>query len=427
MGHEHDGAAMLFLELQQHVLHFLALERIERGECLIHDHQRRVDRKRPRKADTLLHATRQFARQLLRKRREADLFEHIHRPALTLLPADAGDLEPERRVRQHRALRHQRERLEHHAHVLAAQRDQFRSAHGGHVAATDQHLAGCRLDEPVHETDQCRLAGAGQAHQHEDLAFPDVERYVVHTDDLAGAPEHLVLRRTGGEHVERLLRIASKYLAQTFDHDLWTIHRNLLLVLRGLIRHMACLRLPLNEMRWRCFATSFLECVGKFDPSHHKRTRCDHLHSCQKMPPSADEFRHVLAQMRHRHSWRPIVRAGLSSSDAEWTDCDPLARRRCRHRHWTAPSALARRYQPRGASVLSSLPPILLYFAHGTRERTTRTAGHTTPTKESNGHPAPPPTIRAYAVVPERARPGGRGRGPARAPPLLHRRTDRLR
>jgi hypothetical protein len=81
-------------------------------------------------------------------------------------------------------------------------------------------FAGGRFDEPVDQANQRRLAGAGQAHQHEDLAFLDFERYVVDTDYLTGAREHFLFGCATCQHAERLFRTGAEHLAQPFNHDL---------------------------------------------------------------------------------------------------------------------------------------------------------------------------------------------------------------
>lgn len=104
-------------------------------------------------------------------------------------------------------------------------RDGVRARHGGHVAAIDQHLARRRLDQPVDEPDQRGFARAGKAHEHENLTFLDVKGDVMDADDLSGALENLFLRRTTGQHVQRLFGTVAENLAQSFDYHLGGIHR----------------------------------------------------------------------------------------------------------------------------------------------------------------------------------------------------------
>jgi hypothetical protein len=79
-------------------------------------------------------------------------------------------------------LRQQREGLEHHADVLAAQGAQLRVGQCVDVVAVDQDAAGRRLDQAVQHAHQGRLARTGQAHDDEDLASFNGKRGVEHAD-----------------------------------------------------------------------------------------------------------------------------------------------------------------------------------------------------------------------------------------------------
>jgi hypothetical protein len=152
--------------------------------------------------DPLLHAARQFARQLVGERRQADLLQHRHGAALALFLADPGHFQAEAGIRQHRPVRHQRKRLEHHAHVAPAQLDQLRIRHLRHVLAIHQDIAGAGIDQAVDQPDQGRLARTGQAHQHEYLALLHLERHVLHADHLPGLGKYLVFRLPSLQHVQ---------------------------------------------------------------------------------------------------------------------------------------------------------------------------------------------------------------------------------
>ncbi len=126
MGDEDDGAAVLLLKVQQHILHLATLERVEGGEGLVHDDHRRVDGQGAGQADTLLHTAGELMGVLVREAGQADLLQYFHGALLTLLLALAGDFEAEGGVVQHAARGHQGEGLEHHAHVPSTQVDQLR-------------------------------------------------------------------------------------------------------------------------------------------------------------------------------------------------------------------------------------------------------------------------------------------------------------
>ena len=65
------------------------------------------------------------------------------------------------------------------------------------VLAVEQDLAGGRLDEPGHAAHERRLAAARQAHDHEDLARPDVERDVAQAIMEPVLRAQLVARQVG--------------------------------------------------------------------------------------------------------------------------------------------------------------------------------------------------------------------------------------
>ena len=62
VGDEHDRLADLALEAQELVLEPLAVDRVDRAERLVHQHQRRVGRQRARHADALALAARELRR-----------------------------------------------------------------------------------------------------------------------------------------------------------------------------------------------------------------------------------------------------------------------------------------------------------------------------------------------------------------------------
>jgi hypothetical protein len=53
VGDEDDRLAQLGLQAQELVLEALAVDRVDRAERLVHEHERRVDRKRAGDADAL--------------------------------------------------------------------------------------------------------------------------------------------------------------------------------------------------------------------------------------------------------------------------------------------------------------------------------------------------------------------------------------
>src|SRR5262249_678513 len=91
----------------------------------------------------------------------------------------------ERDVVDHPAVREQTEVLEHHGRRVAPELAQIRAAQRHHVLAVDLDLAGGRLDQPDERPHERRLPRAGEAHDNDDLARPDVEREVADGGDTA--------------------------------------------------------------------------------------------------------------------------------------------------------------------------------------------------------------------------------------------------
>jgi len=98
-----------------------------------------------------------------------------------------SQLEPEADVVAHRAPGQQPELLEHHRYAVAAQPPQRRGIAARDVddtvAVVEQHAATSDGVEPVGGPEQRRLAGAGQAHQHRDVAARDGETGIRDADD----------------------------------------------------------------------------------------------------------------------------------------------------------------------------------------------------------------------------------------------------
>ena len=115
---------------------------------------------------------------------QSDEFEQLGGAGLSLVALDAGDLEREADVAQHRALLEQVEALEDHADVLPGL-EQVAAAELRHVAPVDAHRAGGRPLEEVDTAHERALAGAAQADDAEDLPVLDAEVDVPQCVDVA--------------------------------------------------------------------------------------------------------------------------------------------------------------------------------------------------------------------------------------------------
>ena len=179
------------------VLHVAADERVERAEWLVVEHHVRVDGECARDADALLHPARELVGEAVGDVLEPDEREHLPRARLPVGLAHAADLEPERDVVDHPAVREQPEVLEHHRHRVAAQLPELGLACLHHVAAGDLDLAGRRLDQADQRPHERGLPGAGQPHDDEHLARPDLDGDVPHRRDAARLLEQFPPREVG--------------------------------------------------------------------------------------------------------------------------------------------------------------------------------------------------------------------------------------
>ena len=177
MGHEHDRLSNLSLQRQEFVLQARSVDRIDRAERLVHQHQRRVGRERPRHAHALALPAGQLSgiavahaipvetdevEQLLNARRDA-----------TLAPAEQA------RNRGHvlgdSLMREQPDLLDHVAD-LPAQRARLAPQH---AAPPEQYVSRGQRDHPVDQAHRRGLARARRAYQDAHLPRGHGERELV--------------------------------------------------------------------------------------------------------------------------------------------------------------------------------------------------------------------------------------------------------
>jgi hypothetical protein len=183
VGDEQDRLADLRLQPEELVLEALAVDRVDRAEGLVHQHQRRVRRQRPRDSDALLLAAGQLRWVAVPHLGvEADQLEQLGDPAVGpfAVPADerrdSGDVLPDRAVGEEPDL------LDDVAH-LATQRGRVALPHR---APADEDVALGDLDRAVDHPHRGGLAAARRADQHADLAGRDLEAEVA--DGRLGLP-----------------------------------------------------------------------------------------------------------------------------------------------------------------------------------------------------------------------------------------------
>ena len=182
-----EEGSLVHLGRQRHelALEFPANQGIERRERLVHQENVRIGRQRPGKSDTLLHAARKLVGIVVAPTSEFDPFECGLGGCVTRVPVDPAQLETERDIVQHRPVGQEGHILEHHADCPRPEFAQGVRRKSVDRDTLDQDFARTGIDEPVHVTYECGLAGARQAHDAEDLALGHVEADVPHADDAS--------------------------------------------------------------------------------------------------------------------------------------------------------------------------------------------------------------------------------------------------
>ena len=209
---EEHRLARLELEPADLVLHVAADQRIEGAEGLVVEHHLRIDREGPREPDALLHPARELIGELVAGVLEPDELQHLFRPGKALRLRHALHLEAEGDVVDHAPVGEQAEVLEDHRDRVAAQLAQLGAARRHHVASVDLDRARSRLDQPDQRPHERRLARAGEAHDDEDLAGPDLDRDVPDGDHAARLGAQLAARQVDVLGAEQPLAVRAEDL-----------------------------------------------------------------------------------------------------------------------------------------------------------------------------------------------------------------------
>ena len=122
VGDEHHRLADLVVQPDDLVLHVATDQGVERRERLVEEQDLRVAGERAGQPDALLHPAGELVGVVLLVAGEPDEVDHLARLGPALLLAHAADLEPVGDVVDHLLVGQQAEVLEHHRHVVAAQR-----------------------------------------------------------------------------------------------------------------------------------------------------------------------------------------------------------------------------------------------------------------------------------------------------------------
>ena len=220
VGDEDDGLVQFRLQSQQLVLHFMADERIQGGERLVHQQDLGVRGQRAGQTHALLHAAGKLVGILGLETGQADLLQPVARALVALGPAHALHRQPVGGVVQHRAVRQQAEALEHHAHLALAEAFQFARLQADHVHPVDQDLTGAGLDQAVEVPDQRRLARPRQPHDDVDVAFLDRQADVAQAQGVAAAFQQGFLGQAFAGGGQPAVRMRTENLVDVADFDL---------------------------------------------------------------------------------------------------------------------------------------------------------------------------------------------------------------
>src|SRR5712692_6776652 len=177
VGDVDDGLARLAPDVDQHALHLVAGERVQRGEGLVHEEDGRVVGQGAGDGHALLHPSAQLVRVGAGKALEVHELEEAPRGLRALRPRYALHLQPELDVALGRAPGEELgEVLEDDAAVEPP---------AGDRAAADADLALRRREEAGHDVEQRGLATPAPAHHAEELRLPEAEGHVAQGDDAA--------------------------------------------------------------------------------------------------------------------------------------------------------------------------------------------------------------------------------------------------
>ena len=219
VGDEDHRLAELAVEADHLVLHIAPDQRVEGAEGFVEEHHLGVAGEGASEADPLLLATRELVGIAVCHPIQADETDHLTRPLHPSLLGLTPELEAEGDVVEHPPMRQQAEVLEDHREPAPTQLPQALRAGLADVLAVEVDLAGRRFDQAGETADQRRLAAAGQAHHHEDLAGLDIEGDVADGSRAPVLLAELLVRQVGGRRADDLVLGRAEDLPQAADAD----------------------------------------------------------------------------------------------------------------------------------------------------------------------------------------------------------------
>ena len=162
VGDHDDRLAVVAYRITQEAKHFTAGARVEVAGRLVGEDHGRTCHDGAGAGHTLLLAAGQLAWTVGKTLFETDHLDHLVEPFA--VDRTFRDLQRQQDVFFGGQRRHQIERLEDEANLLAAQVRQLLLVHGGDLESLHDHLAGRRGVEPGHAMHERGLAGTGRAH-----------------------------------------------------------------------------------------------------------------------------------------------------------------------------------------------------------------------------------------------------------------------
>jgi hypothetical protein len=176
VGHVDHGGAQLAVQLRDLGAHAVAQLGIEVGQRLVEQEHRRLAHQRTAQRHTLALATGHRLGQLVHHLGQAQRLRRLGDALVDGGLVMAAQLQAEGQVLGHGHVRVQRVALEHHRDVAVLRR------HVVDHAIADGQRAAADLLQASHHPQQGRLATAGRADQHHQLAIGDLEGGVLHRD-----------------------------------------------------------------------------------------------------------------------------------------------------------------------------------------------------------------------------------------------------
>jgi hypothetical protein len=178
VGHDQERRVDLRVQVDDQLVEERRADRVEAGVGLVEEHDLGIEHERPRQARALAHAAGDLAGQLVLGADQADQVHLLHDDVTDLGLRLLGVLAQRERdvvVEVHRA--EHGAVLEQHAEQLADLVEVALGA-GGDVGALDDDRALVGLEQADQGLEEDRLAGAGGAQHHADLARGDGQRHV---------------------------------------------------------------------------------------------------------------------------------------------------------------------------------------------------------------------------------------------------------